>query len=55
MLHDLQGLGSLTTIMGHLSEAWDNRFSLIFLELSSSLPSIRLGGPLGLNMLKISA
>jgi hypothetical protein len=24
MLHDLQGLGSLTTIWGHLSDTWDN-------------------------------
>ena len=23
MLHDLQGLGSLTTIWGHLSDTWD--------------------------------
>jgi hypothetical protein len=23
VLHDLQGLGGLTTIMGHLSDTWD--------------------------------
>jgi hypothetical protein len=23
VLHDLQGLGSLTTIWGHLSDTWD--------------------------------
>jgi hypothetical protein len=27
VLHDLQGLGSLTTIMGHFSEAWDRHAS----------------------------
>ena len=26
MLHDLQGLGSLTTIWGHLSDTWDRIF-----------------------------
>ena len=28
MLHDLQGLGSLTTIWRHLSDTWDNGGSL---------------------------
>jgi hypothetical protein len=29
VLHDLQGLGSLTTIWGHLSDTWDTRRNTI--------------------------
>jgi hypothetical protein len=33
VLHDLQGLGSLTTIWLHLSDAWDNALDVTVDEM----------------------